>query len=179
MCKEVGVGDINLAYNSLYLIEVFLCLLCSGLYITATVHYLVPNVRDLHYQKPNVIVLDEEYTFHRRQEHHFSFLSLSFSFLYILGSPSLIHRSLYISVSAWGEEKKWSRQEIYPSERQVWINKEEVYSALPKRESWRETREGFFFLKAAVRFWEDNEQGRKKVKRRKSRGEGTCWMDGW
>ncbi len=79
---------------------------------------------------------------------YFLFLSLSF-FLTFHFSPPTSSPSLslqYISVSARGEEKKWSRQEIYPVERQVWINKEEVYSALPEREGWRETREGFFIF---------------------------------
>lgn len=116
----------------------------------------------------------------------FSFSSSSFFFLSLHFRPCLFCRSLYISVSAWGEEEKWSRQEIYPCERQVWINKEEVCSALPEREGWREMREGFFFfpplLQAAVRFWEDNEHGRRKVKKkkgRKRRGEGRCGLDGW
>lgn len=59
----------------------------------------------------------------------FCFFPFVFSLLFNLApaphpSPSLSLQ--YISVSARGEEKKWSRQEIYPVERQVWINKEEV-----------------------------------------------------
>lgn len=42
--------------------------------------------------------------------------------------PSLVCGSFYKSVSAWGKEEKWSWHGMRPSERQVWINKEEVYS---------------------------------------------------
>lgn len=168
MCKEVGVGDINLAYNSLYLIEVSLCLLCSGLHITCYCALFGSHCAWSSLSKAQCQC--SWWRVHLSSKTGTSFL-FSFTFFFLslyFRLPSLIHRSLYISVSEWGEEKKWSRQEIYPSERQVWINKEEVYSALPKRESWRETGEGFFFPQGSCQIlrgqWTREKEGKKKEK---------------
>lgn len=64
--------------------------------------------------------------------------------LFILAPTPFSNRC--ISVSAWGREKKCGRQEIHSGERQVRVNKEEVYSTLPERHGCRKTREGLFFF---------------------------------
>lgn len=56
-----------------------------------------------------------------------------------------------ISLSIFLSEHKAKKRseadkKYFPGERQVWINKEEVYSALPEREGLRETWDFFFFL---------------------------------
>jgi len=55
--------------------------------------------------------------------------------------------SISLSISPSGHEAKGGSEadkKYMPGERQVWINKEEVYSALPEREGWMEMWRRFF-----------------------------------